>query len=247
MNDKLNAVIEKIRKLHALSASTTSLSESETCLATAARLMSDYQLSEAEIEAKGGETDDPVDVDGEHFLYESGRIQRWKYRLAHDVAKLFNLYSYNHYTYPKDRKTTHIRILGKKSGIMLASYTYEVVAFEIARWADIEVPSRGKRGVSPERESYCLGCVYGYLEKMNAQKKNAMSGASSQALSLIDGAAERIKDEFVTKTGTELTAVKYRPKGNLDGDLFARGLERGKNINVNPSINGTNTPNKLHQ
>ena len=87
MNDKVQNVIGKIQKLRALSESTTSKSEKETCLFLCAKLIAEHALSEAEIAVTTG-ANEPIDLESESIIYESGRLSAWKSRLALSLDSL---------------------------------------------------------------------------------------------------------------------------------------------------------------
>lgn len=247
MNEKLQKIIARINQLRAISKSTHSRAEAETTLQLAAKLIAQYQLDEATIETETGKCDDPLDLEAEHIIYESGRIVQWKSELAIGVAELNGLYLYNARVRGREshRYQTRYRIIGKKSNIAIGLYMFEFLVDEIARLVDDYVPGGQKRGVNPDREQWCLGCVRGFLDKMKAEKREVMKQATSTALVFVGNQAKEAEDAFKKKTGIKLVASSYRPQGQTR-DTYGSGYKKGQTITVNQGMGGSaKEPNKL--
>lgn len=248
MNEKLQKVIARINQLRAISKSTHSRAEAETTLQLAAKLIAQYQLDEATIETETGKVEDPLDLDGEHIIYESGRIVQWKSELAIGVAELNGLYLYNARVRGREshRYQTRYRIIGKKSNIAIGLYMFEFLVATIQELVNDYVPgTTGKRGVNPDREQWCLGCVRGFLDKMKAEKREVMKQATSTALVFVGNQAKEAEDAFKKKTGIKLVASSYRPQGQTR-DTYGSGYKKGQTITVNAGMSGgAKEPNKL--
>ena len=246
MNDKLQKIISRVNQLRAISRSTHSKAEAETTLALAAKLIAEYQLSEAQIEAETGKTDDPIDLESEHIIYESGRITPWKSELSVGIAKLNGLFIYNALVrgVESHRKRTRYRIIGKKSNIAIAMYMWQYLLDEISQLVNDYVPGGKKRGVNPEKESWCLGCVRGFLDKMNREKQQAMQQATSTAMVLVSNQAKEAEEAFLTKTGISIRKNTYQSKARVT-DTFYSGYRKGQTLSVNPGMNGGAESKKL--
>lgn len=248
MNEKLQKVIARINQLRAISKSTHSKAEAETTLALASKLIAEYQLSEATIEMESGKTDDPIDLDGEHIIYETGRLVQWKSELALGIAELNGLFLYNAVVRGQEshRKQTRYRIIGKRSNIAIAMYMWEYLVNEISSLVDDYVPGGKKRGVNPERESWCLGCVRGFMAKMRAERQEVMKQATSTALVFVGNQAKEAEDAFKKKTGIKLVPSGYKPKGQIT-DTYNSGYRKGQTLSVNQGLEGADKrePNKL--
>lgn len=242
MNEKLQKIILRINQLRAISQSTHSKAESETCLKLVAKLLAEYQLDEATIEAETGKVNDPIDLDGEHIIYESGRITVWKSELALGIAELNGLFIYNAIVRGgiSHRKQSRYRIIGKTSNIQVALYMWEYLSGEITRLASDYVPGGSKRGVNPERESWMLGCVRGFLAKMKAEKENTMKQATSAAMVLVSNQAKEAEEAFKKKTGIVLGRSSYRSQAQHNADSYSSGYRKGQTLNVNPGMSGSN-------
>lgn len=241
MNEKLQKIIQRINQLRAISKSTHSKAEAETTLQIASQLMAQYQLDEATVEAETGKINDPIDLDSEHIIYESGRISQWKSELASGIANLNGLFIYNAIVRGgiSHRKQSRYRIIGKASNIQIALYMWEYLLGEITNLAADYVPGKiGQRGVNSERESWCLGCVRGFLAKMKAERETVMKSASSTALVFIGNQAEEAKKAFLNKTGMVLGRSTYHSKAQRDADTFNSGYRKGQTLSVNQGLGG---------
>ena len=239
MNDKINNIIGKIQKLRALAGSTHSKNEAEVCIAQAARLIALHQLSEAEVAAKMGVNNDPIDLETESIIYESGRLCNWMSELALGLARLNGLFIYNAKVRGgiNHRKVNRYRVIGRQSDVAVAMYCMNYLADTIRDLASDYVPGGSKRGVNPERESWCLGCVRGFLDKMNTEKNDVMKQASSVAMVFIGNKSEEAERAFLQKTGITLTRSTYRSQAKQDFDTYNSGYRKGQTLNVNPALN----------
>lgn len=249
-NDKISKLVARINQLRAISKSTHSKAESETCLQLVSKIIAEHQLSEATIQAETGKTDDPIDLDSEHIIYESGRKTPWKFELAVGLAKLNGLFIYNANvrSSKSHRMVSRYRIIGKRSNIAIALYMWDYLLEEIQYWADMYIPQRrGTRGVNPERESWSLGCVRGFLAKMQAERDSVLKQATSTALVFIGNQAKEAEEAFLEKTGIALTYKNYHSKAQTNYDSFQSGYRKGQTLNVNPGMNAGDTkgPKKL--
>lgn len=234
---KLEKVIAKIRQLRAISESTHSRAERETTIHLAAKLIAEYQLSEAEIVAQGKEGEE-IDLTGEHIIYESGRRTLWKNNLAIGLAELNGLFLYNAQVRggKSHRLVTRYRVIGRKSDIEIALYMMSYLVSTISELADDYVRPTNKRGGNPERESWCVGCVAGFIAKMKAARDAVNQQATSTALVFIGNKAKEAKDAFIAKTGITLEAQKYRSAAQHRSELYHSGYRKGQTLNVNPGM-----------
>jgi hypothetical protein len=245
MNEKIQKMIARINQLRAISKSTHSRAEAETTAALAAKLIAEYQISEAQIEAETGKTNDPLDLDGEHIIYETARTTEWKRQLANGIADLNGLFIYNATVRGKEshRKQSRFRIVGKVSAIQVAQYMWSYLVETITSLADDYVPPTNKRGVNPDREQWCLGAVRGFLDKMNAAKKEALKLSTSAAMVLVNNAAQEAEQAFLKKTGIKLRYVTHVSHAQKREDMYASGYKQGQKLNVNPGMGGSNGNN----
>jgi hypothetical protein len=250
--EKLQNVIGKIHKLRALSEGTHSRGEKEAAAAAIAKLIAEFQLTEAEIQSHANalkRSDDPIDLESEHIIYESGRMTPWKVELAIGIAKLQGLFIYNAWArHPtKHRKINRYRIIGRQSDIQLGLYMMDYLSGEIKRLADDQFRFWGcHRGINPERESYCMGAVRGFLAKMKVERDKALQAATSTALVWIGNKAQEAKTAWSKSPGATQLVPGYQSKANTRAEHFNQGWRDGQKISVNPGVSGGNqAPAKL--
>lgn len=183
-------------------------------------------------------------METETIIYESGRMNQWKMELSAGLANLYGLFIYNAVVRggKAHRKVNRFRIIGRQSDVKLCQYVWDYLLFEITRLADDYVPSRGLRGVNPERESWCLGCVRGFLAKMQAEKNEVMKSATSTALVFIGNKTKEAEQAFLNKTGIKLKPNSYQSKAQISADTYNSGFRKGQTLTVNSGL-GASTNN----
>lgn len=252
METKVQKIIAKIQQLRAIAGSTHSRAEAETCLGLVTKFITEFQIAEADIQSQLGPNEDPIDLDSESIIYESGRKNVWKAELAIGLADLNGLFLYNAQVRggKAHRLINRYRIIGRKSDVELALYMMAYLVSEIGRLADshftvgqfgVDEDGRlvGKRGVNPQKESWCLGCVRGFITKMKAEKAEVMKQASSTALVFIGNKSKEAEEAWQSKTKTKLVKSTYRSKAQVDADNYRSGYVEGQKLSVSAGL-GTN-------
>lgn len=232
MQPDLQKIIARIKQLNAISKSTHSRAEAETTTTIAAKLIAEYQISQAQIDADDPSSD-PIDLTTEHIIYEARRIVAWKSRLAMGLAHLNGLFIYNAWVRGEanHRKQTRYRIIGKKSNIEITMFMWDFLTNIINDLATQNIPTY-HRGVSSERESYCLGCVDGFLKKMQNEREETLKASNNTtAMVLVRNQVKEAKEAFLSKTGIKLSSHSTKSAVSKDGN-YASGYVRGGTINV---------------
>jgi hypothetical protein len=239
MNTKLQAVIEKIKRLRSLANSTNTMHEATTAAALAASLLDQYRLSEADIETTNDATLDPM-MEDDHYIYTSGRITQWKVSLIGILVKHYGLAWFNDNTRETGRKVSRYKLIGKKSDLEIVNYMYAWLLMECQRLSDQEAKGKGHIFVA----SYCAGFVDGIkiqLEKSRAESKNQ---ASSQAMVRLDAREDEAR-AFMYKLHNNLCKSKSFSSAHLDRNAFASGSERGASIHLGQALGGSGNKVKL--
>lgn len=234
---KIQKIIARIQQLRAISQSTHSKAEAETTLQIAAKLIAEYQVSEAELQASG-KGDDTIDLDSESIIYESGRLRQWKHELARGIANLIGLFIYNAIVRnaKTHRKGNRYRIIGRKSDVEIALYMMSYLVSEIERLVVNYIPVGQHRGINPERESWSLGCVHGFLTKMQDERDAVNKTATSTALIFIGNKAKEAENAWKVKTGNRLSQNNYKPQGQCNYDTFQAGYQQGQKFSINAGL-----------
>lgn len=250
---KTQKVIAKIQALRAISEKTNSKAERETTIALATKLIAEYQLNEAELATKD-KVDEGIDLESESFIYEAGKMSPWKSQLAIGLAELHGLYIYNARVHnpATNRYLLRYRVIGRKSDIELAMYMMQYLVVTIHELSLEYVPV-GKKGVNPERESWSLGCVCGFLAKMRVERDAVNRAATSTALVFIGNKAEQAREAFILAEKSKnpdfkMQENKYRSRAQYNDDTFHSGYKRGQTLTVNAGLNeGSTQIKRMHK
>lgn len=230
--------ILKVQQLRNLASSTHSRAEAEAAIAAASKLILENQLSEEELRIKEGSNAEPIDMSEDNIIYESGRITPWKYYLCLGLAEFQGCYALNcHVRGGKShRKINRIRLIGRKSDVVVALFMMEYITSEIDRLVNIYQPAI-QRGVSVERLSFCLGAAQGIISKMNEEKRVIMKTATSTALVHLGNRVENAEQAFKDKNPhMRIGRSSYQSKAQVSTDHHKMGFEQGKKIQMNKGL-----------
>jgi hypothetical protein len=246
MDSKLQSIFSKIKTMQSIASSTHSRLEAETMLAMAAKLIAQYQIDMAEMEAQAAHQEE-IDTQNEYILYETGRSSLWKTNLVVGVASLHGLFllqcpirdSATH------RRGSRFRVLGKKHSIELAIYMFETMMKMVKELADKEFPTNisvingkltAKRGVNTNKESWCYGCVLGFIKKMKEERGVVMKTASGAAMVLLSGEVAKAKEAYCQANPKTKFTNAQQSKAHINGREYAAGFEKGQTLSVNAGL-----------
>lgn len=232
------AILEKLRKLLAL-AKSDNANEAAAAAAAAQRLMTEHQISEAELEVGGPQeqasvADDPLDTFG-------ARSQTWKEVLSTNIARLHGCKVWREKAWvPAQRRwaETRIRIVGRPSDVATVRYLYAWLTTVIERLVQANARGRGQRYAY----SYRVGAVNGCIEAMQAAHREAREQATETALVKVDARLEEAEAE------TARTQGHIRPARGAtfkrDPDAYQRGLVAGRSLHTGAQL-GVSTGGRL--
>lgn len=245
---KREKIKDRILHLKKLAGNNPSKIEAEAAARAAAKFMAQHQITEAELVARGEQESEAIELDAEHTIYESGRSTPWKAELAWGISKLNGLFCLK---FPIRDSATHrrgsrYRVFGRKSDIEIGIYMFEHLVRTIQTLADAEyqgsqfvVDANGrlgaKRGINPEKESWALGCVRGFLAKMNVERDAILSQGSSAAMVIVTNKAKEAEDAYVKKTGQKF-GTTAPSRAQRDATAMSRGYIKGQILSVNPGL-----------
>ncbi len=190
----LEDVLDRIRKLLALSKGTPNEAEATSAAAKAAALMDEWKLDQAEIELAGGDAE--VEEIEDSVLYEDFLDRKiWKLTIVNAVCILNECKCY---TTPK-----RVRILGRTSAIHAVDYTVKYlwnVAKEICDREYASVPNRphSQNGWKKAFLNGCANRLHHRLVDLHAAK----NPSDCRALVLV-----RKRDEEVAAAFAKLKTV----------------------------------------
>ncbi len=253
---KQEKIIDRIRNLRNLANKNPNKHESEAAASAAAKYMAEFQISEAELVSRGEAIAEGIELDEDHCIYETGRATPWKAELAFGVAKLNGLFCLKYAIRHSEthRQGSRFRVFGRKSDIAVAIYMFEYLVVTIQELVNAEYPAGNfgadssgrlgaKRGVNPLKESWALGCVRGFLSKMNAEKEAVLRSGSSAAMVLVSNKAQEAEDAYVAAHNRERAALGKRKtkgfhsgggsKAQTDHEAMSKGYVKGQTLTVN--------------
>lgn len=224
----ISPIVDRVQKLLALSKSDNP-NEAAAAAAAANKLIDQYRLSEADLEIQG-QAEEPLEED-EGYIYESGKITRWKSNLVMELVSHYGLYVWNDNYWPKGRQVSRYRLVGRKSDITIAKYMFSWLVLECQRLADLYAKGQGRVYVA----SYCSGFVNGVTEQLKASRKEVQAEASAGALVKINERSELAK-LFAKSLHNNLVTRKSYSHGQTDREAFASGQVSGRNIHLGQSL-----------
>ncbi len=230
MSDVLASVIAKIVKLQALAANNTNVHEMQAAASAADRLMQEYRISQAEIEAADASAAEPfVSLK----VSEGGRRTAWREQLLWALVAHYGCCFYFNSGRRAGRGVQSYTVVGRKSDTDIVAYMFSWLEREIARLGRWHA---GGRGVG-YATSWLMGCAQGVRRQFDDMREAARQEASqSSAMVLLDsrcGASqtelERLKPEL--KTGRAVGSVSNN-RGANDGYTV------GKTMSIRQGLGG---------
>jgi len=217
-----NPIIEKIKKLLALSASSN---EHEAALAAshAQRLLSAHNLAMADIEAeRKPELADKVETAA------AKNLPKWARHLSGSVCAAFDCQAIHH---PATGKLTFI---GVGADVQIAAYTFSFLDRTVRRLCSqymkcaviASTPSRQRELM---RQSYYLGAVSTITVRLREQK---------QQTPVTPGALVPVKEGLIKRAMEELGAIRTirSRKSYINPDAYTRGQADGKEVGIRQAL-----------
>ena len=231
--NETSVIIEKVQKLLALSSSKNA-NEAAAATLAANRLIDKYRLSEIDLESKGSTTAEPIE-DDHSYIYETGRVNPWKYKLVTVLASHYGLAHFNDNNFSTGRKVSRFRLIGRRSDITIAKYMFNWLAAECQRLADLEAKGKGHIYVA----SYCFGFVNGIAEQLKISRKEVQVGATQSAIVKMDDRgieAKKWMDEHFN-----LHTPKTKLQSRIDSNAFNQGKLKGERFHLGATMSGVNS------
>ena len=221
----LQSVIEKVNKLLSLSKSSNA-NEAAVAAAMANKLIDQYRLSESDLSQ---DQDDPL-VQDDGFLYETGRIVRWKSTLAYVLSKHYGCALFNSLILVNGRKASRYKLIGRKSDIEITKYMFNWLLLECQRLVKQEAYGNGKIFA----QSYCAGFVEGIKTQLKSSREEVSQQANQQAISRINS-REKEATAFMHKLYNLKNAPSLRAS-QIDPTAFNAGMDRGKSFHLGKTV-----------
>ena len=213
-------VIEKIRKLLALTKSDNK-NEAELAAAMSSELMTRHNISMLSMkEEKEKYIEKPM-----------GRVVKKKVeeKFINGILREFFFVRimtirYNGYSVKN--------IIGNESSVQVAEYVHE---FLEKTFRDLWKQYKAIHGASARvKQQYYYGLYQGLSSKLEAQKQEIKRESEGNCTALV--VCEKELDNFVDKNHKDAKTVNQKIGGDYDATARARGIQDGKNININRGI-----------
>jgi len=221
MTDK-NPIIEKIKKLLALAASSN---EHEAALAAshAQRLLAAHNLAMADIESeRKPELADRVETSA------AKNLPKWVRHLSGSVCAAFDCQAIHH---PATGKLTFI---GVGADVQIAAYTFAFLERTIRRLCSqymkcAVIASTANRQRELMRQSYYLGAVSTVTVRLREQK---------QQTPVTPGALVPVKEGLIKKAMEDLGVIRTirSRKSYINPDAYSCGQEDGRQVGIRNAL-----------
>lgn len=246
-DSKVARVIQKIRALLKLSESTHSQAERESAMSLAQELIAQYQVAQADIDAANGKAEEQDDLEGK-VIFESARASGWKSELAFAVASLNNTFCLKFSGVRGEashKRGSRWRVFGKPSDIEITQYMFESLVTTITELSKQYVPFGLRRGVNPERESWALGCVRGFITKMTQAKAGVLATANQSTAMVLVNRPKEIEGKVLANDKTLKLRAGVPSKAQIKNTAFQSGFQKGGTLSVNPGMGASGNVSKL--
>jgi hypothetical protein len=221
----IEEVISKVRKLYALAEANTSENEAAVAVAAAEKLLQQYRLSRAEVDAHSDTNEESPIEDGEPVETYASRVPVWQQVLVGTLASHYGCVIYQ----ARSSTETAIRVVGCPSDVSLFRLQYSRVKAQIDRLAL-------KNGLGKGRsfcDSYRKGLVVVVHERLNAMRTEVRQAATSTALVKLDEreslAAQALRDTHSNIRTSRPAPLRARDDGyqagRSDGNQIGLGEE----------------------
>ena len=235
MANNIQFVIEKVRKLLSL-AKSDNPHESAAATNAANRLIDEYRLSMAELEAASPEQAEAIEADPSPLL-ENGRVVVWKMRLAMVLSKHYGVFLYN----DKRKAKNYYQLVGRKSDLEVVRYMFSWLTAEATR----QIHARGKGKGHAFSNSYGQGFVAGIAEQLAASRQTvAAQATSSTALVAINAREQLARDWTMQHNHTRFSSKKSYSHSRTDGSAFEAGKQSGRSMHLGSAV-GSGSSSRL--
>ncbi len=226
--DKIKKIIAKIAHLRELASKAGTQAEAESAAKMAERLIAQYEIEEADLEAAGSQEAEEVGEGDLLHAYEGHNAERWRGTLACGLARVHGCYSF------QDRAGAKAvqRIAGRPSSVAIVRYLFGWLCYEIERLSQRE---RGRAA----RHAFKMGAVVGYLAVLRKAQQEATAvqqTTSAQSFGLVVSNRTEEAQRYMEKAlHTKFTTTRARVS---DGGAFGRGREAGSSLSTGAGLNG---------
>lgn len=233
--------IDRIRKLLAISTSTTHQAEAETALATAQKLMLEFQLSGEEIERRETSFDASV-------AFSGSRLPAECYFILPILSRHFfcrGLFERSRYDGERWRRVD-VLLFGSPENRAMGCYVF---AFLRRVFRDLARLRFGQKMTTRQRKSYYEGLYTGFHDRLEREHrervKEAATAPGSPGLIVIETQLKRLRAELSAAyeaAHPDIKAARDPRDFVLDVEAAVQGIADGRQIELRKPVGGEATP-----
>jgi hypothetical protein len=241
MANDIQSVIAKVQKLLRLSENNSNENECKAARAAADRLLQEYRLSMADLEAQG-------EVRAETFARKAvgvgGRRVAWKEIILSELCAhyggCFYFSSGRSGGYsgiqgrPGSKGTCSYIVVAKESDLAIIEYMFSYLCEEVDRLGRIHCKGAGIKVAVSWRSGCALGIASQFMDMRAAMRASVETEARGCAMVLLDKRAAEAKAELTRvvpdlHTGTAIT-------GGRDYGARSAGYTEGRKVSINQGL-----------
>jgi hypothetical protein len=222
----LDDVISKVRKLYALAEANTSENEAAVAVAAAEKLLQQYRLSRAEVEAHSDTDLESPNEDSEPIETYASRVPVWQQVLVGTLVSHYGCAVYQ----CRSSKQIAMRVVGCPTDVRLFRLQYSRVKAQIDRLTLFNGQGKGRSFC----DSYRKGLVIVIDERLNSMRAEVRAAATSTALVKLDERESQAMQAL--KSLHSNLHVSRSPKVRAYEDGFQAGLRDGHKIGLGEEL-----------
>lgn len=222
----IEEVISKVKKLYALAEANTSENEAAVAMAAAEKLLQQYRLSRAEVDAHSdGDVESPAE-DVEPLETFASRVPMWQHMLVGALASHYGCAVY----LGRRFNGTAIHVIGCPSDVRLFRLQHGRVKAQIDRLTLKNGAGKGRSYC----DSYRKGLVVVVHDRLNAMRAEVRQTAKSTALVKLDE-RESLSARVMCEKHADIRAGRPTPL-RVYADGFQAGRKDGHQIGLGDEL-----------
>lgn len=196
-------ILDRVRKLLALSRDNTNVNEAAVAAATAQRLIFEHQISAEQLEIQ----DEPL-IKGSVYRVKGKQMQAWRHTLVTGLAKSLDAKAI--------RTGQDLVVFGTQDQIETVAYMFQYLDRTITELSENDFEVQLAENVKTARSSFCKGATYVICARLYEQYKaqrQKIEHSNSTALTVINSKLARVEREyeqaFPNATGAQHAPAKH--------------------------------------
>ncbi len=233
MSDIMSKVVARVNHLRKLAAGNTNIHESQAAAAAADKLIQEYRITQAELEASGNAPSDPM---ASFKLHQGGRRTAWRETLLRALSNHYGCSWYmssgRSWSTGKEKRSCDYTLVGRQSDVEIVTYMFSWLTEEIerlCRWHS------GGKGTGFAR-AWLDGAAIGVRDTFNARKEEMKAKVVSSAMVLLDN-RQKEAEKYKKDTVEGLHAVKH-VYGGRNYSAREQGYQVGREIQIKEGLPG---------